>query len=297
MNYSNNFLKLGMYICALFFLVSSCTDDFDDLNLNPNSPDEESVTSIEPLIGHVQRHTFAPDRYSSWRGNLIMAGRAAEHFSFGFAGTWFPDGAGLDGGNAGWNDASWDQPLERNVGTYTKLDQLTSADGKFSDAGANAVAKIMKSFLIQRISDQFGDMPYSELGSASFPKYDSQEDIYTGIMADLKSAIDALESYSADNIESIAGGDIMYGGNVQSWIEAANTLRLRMALRSNNVRDNKSIIDECLGKPFIASNSSNVQLAQDPSQTDPVGNSWYSIWNTWFNSETGGTPAGWVVCE
>ncbi len=291
-------IKLYIPIFILIMGLVSCTDGFEDLNTDGNNANEQNITSINPLIGHVQRHIFAPDRYSSWRGNLIMGARSAEQFSFGFTGTWFPDGAGLDGGNAGWNDASWDQPIDRNLGTLNKLNDLTASGGRFEDAGANAVVKIMKSFLVQRLTDQFGDIPFSELGSANFPKYDSQAEVYNGVMNDLTDAISTLGSSSAV-VESISQGDYMFAGDTEKWIAAANTLRLRMALRSSNASGNnaQANIDLSLNESFINDNSGNVQLAQDPAQTDPVGNSWYGIWNTWLNTETGGTPAGWVLAE
>jgi hypothetical protein len=90
-----------------------------------------------------------------------------------------------------------------------------------------AVAKILQQFLFWKITDAWGDVPYSQALQglkAITPVYDKQEDIYKGILATLASA-----SASFDN--GPIPGDIIYGGDVASWKRAANSLSMLVAIQ------------------------------------------------------------------
>ena len=63
--------------------------------------------------------------------------------------------------------------------------------------------------------------------------YDSQEDVYKAFFAELDDAIDVLTSYheASASAKLLANFDFVFGGDVESWVKFANTLRLRLALR------------------------------------------------------------------
>jgi len=283
-------------LCTIFIGgVFSCTNDFEEINTDKNNVSSESIENISPLVTQVQRHAFIEARYNTWRGNLIFAERFAEQFSFGFSATWFPDGAGFRYDNIGWNDAAWDTPMGEVTAPLKELIQLTSEGGKFEDSCTNAVVSIIKGFFYLRMTDQFGAVPYTEGGKGGIPQFEEQEVVYNLILASLTESIEALKSCDG-TLETIAEGDMVYQGDVKKWLAAANTLRLRMALRSREANGgNVDIIAESLNNPFINSAQDNFKIAQDPSNADPVFNGYYSIWNTWQGCC--GPAASWVVAE
>ena len=70
-----------------------------------------------------------------------------------------------------------------------------------------------------------GDIPYSEALRAEdeevyFPKYDSQKDVFLGLLNELDEA-DRLFS-AGTNFE----GDYIYGGDVTKWRKAVNVMQL-----------------------------------------------------------------------
>lgn len=80
-----------------------------------------------------------------------------------------------------------------------------------------AVAKIWGAFLFQRMTDLYGNVPYSEAGYAFHqniykPKYDSQESIYTDMIEQVKEGISLL-STEKPGIE----GDLFYNGDISQW--------------------------------------------------------------------------------
>jgi hypothetical protein len=91
------------------------------------------------------------------------------------------------------------------------------------------VAKIMKAIVTKRITDLYGDIPYTQAGqSISFlnPKYDSQESIYKALISDLKSGRDMLNS-----AQTKPKGDVLYGGDVNKWKKLANSTLLQATLQ------------------------------------------------------------------
>jgi hypothetical protein len=95
---------------------------------------------------------------------------------------------------------------------------------------------VMRSWLFQIMTDVWGDIPYSEALQGTgetriiTPKYDTQEQVYNGILADLKRANEIITSGQA-----VANGDLIYGGDMPDWKKFANSLRLRAAMRLSQV--------------------------------------------------------------
>jgi hypothetical protein len=126
------------------------------------------------------------------------------------------------------------------------------------------VALILKSWLFSLATDSYGDIPYSEAIKAKtsgvyLPKYDTQEAIYNGLLADLKKANEILGTSN----ETIAG-DILYNGSVIKWRRLANSLRLRLLMRISKKRsvnaDMQAIVGNLTQNPIMTSNDDNAEL-------------------------------------
>ena len=119
------------------------------------------------------------------------------------------------------------------------------------------VALVLKSWMFSLATDCYGDVPYSEASQGKtgmlFPKYDTQEEIYNGILADLSEANTLLNG--AINVT----GDLIYGGDVKKWRKLANSLRLRYLMRISDRRDvsadMKAILNDPAGNPIFESNA------------------------------------------
>jgi hypothetical protein len=91
------------------------------------------------------------------------------------------------------------------------------------------VAMIMKAIVIKRVTDIWGDVPYSQafkgLGNIS-PAYDKQEDVYKTLISELKAGRDMLNA-----AQQGPTGDILYNGNVTKWKKLANSVLLQATLQ------------------------------------------------------------------
>ncbi len=112
------------------------------------------------------------------------------------------------------------------------LEARLLAEKKDGDAYTNLiqVCRIMWVMTMQRITDLYGDIPYSQAGMAKYgilyPKYDKQEDIYRLMLAELEDAISKLNPG-----KPAPGGDLFYKGNISRWRKFGYSLMLRVAMR------------------------------------------------------------------
>lgn len=117
------------------------------------------------------------------------------------------------------------------TGTYSgSLYDLQNIILQDQSNNMSAVSKILQQYLFWTITDRWGDVPYSESlmgASASRPKYDTQEEIYKGMIQALKDANTMFDG-------SLITGDLIYNGDVAAWKRTANTMRLLMALQLSN---------------------------------------------------------------
>jgi hypothetical protein len=96
-----------------------------------------------------------------------------------------------------------------------------------------ACAKILQAYTYQVLTDNFGDIPFSqslkEEAGVLTPAYDTQHDIYHGLIALTKSGLASIDE-SAGAITP-GGEDLLLHGDMGLWRKFGNTLLLRIYLR------------------------------------------------------------------
>jgi hypothetical protein len=199
-------------------LASSCSDRLAEINNNPNGIDP--ATANPNLVMPEVMSNAARSYLDLGYGDI---GGVVQHIQHD---GWF------DGVNHyGWGPQDWSGwygILRNNEFLYRRAVAL---DYKFHQG----VALTMRSFVFGVITDLWGDAPYSKgvKGDQSDeflkPAFDRQENIYKGIIEDLKAA-SALFA-SGDNTGYTTGYDLYYNGNAQQWHKFTNTLLLRYYMR------------------------------------------------------------------
>lgn len=207
------------------FTVVSCTENFDDLIKDPVAlaPNPSGQLTFTQLC-------MSGDGFYQHRTNLIYSGGFVQHYSGSWAVTEY-------GGKFKKVDeyatALWRNVYANELKNVVDIINNTSNDPLASNM--NAVAKIMKVMVAQRLTDIYGDVPYSQAGlgfsqGIVTPKYDKQEDIYNSFFKELEESYTQLNS-SGGSVK----GDLFYNGDISKWKKLANTLRLRLAMRISEV--------------------------------------------------------------
>lgn len=132
-----------------------------------------------------------------------------------------------------------------------------------------AITYIPMAYYASYVSDVQGSIAYTEAFLARYtglltPKYDAQEVLFDTLQAQLKRSVAILKTNPTVSQANLNSQDVYYGGNISYWIKAANSLRLRLAMRlvNRDAAKMKSLVEEILADDggLISSNNENWQL-------------------------------------
>jgi len=255
--------KLYIIIIAAIAGLSGCTDNFLEINTNPNS-----TNSIDPayLFTTSQRRGAMDDRvYYYTRGMACFESQM-------YANTNYTKEHCTDRYqfNGAWNGTLWGAAYAGDA-SKTYLSFVAEAEKIAKNNGMDnkeATCAIWKSFLFLQLTDMFGDIPYSEAFNdlIDYPKYDTQESIYPDIYRVLKESNAKLDAAKGNGMGL---ADLFYTGDISSWKRFSNSIRLRMALRISKVNPTlaKTWFDETLadGGGLMENNNQSCRLKTDPA--------------------------------
>ncbi|MFB6230290.1 MAG: SusD/RagB family nutrient-binding outer membrane lipoprotein [Salinibacter sp.] len=249
-------------------LVGLTACDSLDSRLQDINTDPTKETSLKPgfQLTNVQLLTSG-GRYETWRNNLIYNSTMVQHFA-SLTSYWAGDKYFYI---SSYSAAVWDRWYDSAVKEAVDLERRTR--GKKEMVNKNAVAKIMKVFIFHRLTDLYGDIPYSEAGLAFYegiskPKYDKQKNIYDSMLKELETAVGQFDQSKP----MYGNGDIMFDGSIAKWKKFGNSLMLRLALRMVKVNNSKA--QKWAQKAINGDGGlmeSNDDIAYIPHQSGPSG--------------------------
>lgn len=251
-NHINNFAA-SLLVFLLF--SAGCTKDFEEINKNPNVPgiDQASpnmllTNAIESMTDRVHEIFLGHEMGSCWVQHMAKVQYPDED-------RYVPRMSVI---NNTWNSfyaaSGFDVQTIYNIAVATKNDSY------------KAVALILKSYIVSVVTDEFGDVPYTEawMGSDATkpnltPVYDTQESIYAALLSNLEEANTLITDESPE-----ISGDILFDNDLMKWKKFANSLRLRLLMRRsdrvNPTEDMKKIIGDPDTYPIFESNDDNAAL-------------------------------------
>lgn len=286
-------LKIFSATLLLIFSLSSCSD-FEEINTKPDAFTSEEVSAKYFLTG-IQIELYAPNRYPYWRAQLIHADRFAGMFTFGFNGCWWNDGLAYSY-SGGYTDASYDW-MASYVSKLSVYQNFVKEGGDLENENYYALGLIMKGLYYQMYTDTFGMVPFTEASNPDIitPKFDTQEEIYRGVIADLDRAMEIIGSQTetGTGVELLTANDLFFNGNLQQWKKMANTLKLRMALRAQGATGAdfaETAIAEALASPLLTEEADNALLPKDIEISQWANAAYGDVWHNF-----GGRGSKWKV--
>lgn len=258
---------------ALLFIstgvISSCTNEFDKINIDPNNPAEPNTSLlISNSIRQIGNQTngiagWAKDIYPQYMSEIQYTNESRyQNKIYSFS-------------------PYYDGPLQDlqtvlNLNTSNETVGLPYVQAGGTTVNQVAVARILKSFYFLHMTDRWGMLPYSEalkgLGNIT-AKYDAQKDIYNSLFIELKEAATQLDESGNLN------GDILFSGDVKKWKKWANSLRMIAALHLSEVDEAtaKKEFVEALESGVLESNSDNVffKYLKDANNQNPLYDNYF----------------------
>ena len=262
--------KFLLLLGLVSFLVAGCTKDFEEINTDPNKA--ISVPTYALLTN--AQFQFSTNMFDAWWG-----GRQSMLWSQYWSQNNYTDEDRYSirqNTNSGYWRTFYliTTDLEEIIKINNDPEKKDLVSAYASNANQIATAMIMKAWIVQHLTDLYGDIPYSQawMGTEGnfLPAYDKQETIYKDVIAKLDAATAMIEVEG----KGWAQGDIIYGGDMSKWKKFANSLKLRMAMRIKKVDAalGTQLANEALAAGVLESNADNAvfQFLASPPNNAPM---------------------------
>ncbi|MEO3406047.1 SusD/RagB family nutrient-binding outer membrane lipoprotein [Mucilaginibacter sp. CAU 1740] len=216
------------FISLATLMQLSCTKEhLDQTNTDPT---KASAGTFDPnyLLSNTQ-FNFANTGYAQLLYEAMMTqGMASTLNYYGNGDKYVNAGSFNDYQKRIWNDGY------NAVSGVREMQLLANQKGAASYSNLIAIGDICFVLYMERITDTYGDVPYSQAAQAkagiTTPVYDSQSSIYPSMLSTLESAIGKLDA-SKDKPTS----DLFYNGDITKWKKFGYSLMLRIAMRMTKI--------------------------------------------------------------
>lgn len=251
-------MRINTKLFGLLILVLTtfaCTKDFEKMNTSPNDltsvPYKTLVTNSE--ISILNTYNSILNEAVSWtRYNVRNVYVHDDRYQ-------------LTGSGTNFNMYS---------GHIKNLKNALRLAEKAGDDNTVAVIKILRSYAFQNLTDWYGNIPYSEALKADdedhptiYPKYDTQKDIYTDLITQLKEANGLIDPQA-----NIGTADVIFNGNMMMWKRFCNSLLLRVYMRI-------SLVDPATAKAGIEA------IATDPGAFPVINSKETAAFKYWLPND------------
>lgn len=240
--------KLTMPILLPILLLAGCRQ-LDDYNINPNEP--VSVPTSYLLNGAMAgvANAYWGDSYcllfsQYWSQNYnpdISRYQLTPYYFYGWA-------------SPGNYSALLN--LQEVIRLCTEAPEANREGG--DPDNQIAVARIVRAFEFQAMTDCWGDIPYSQaVGESLSPIYDTQESIYRDLLRELDAAALQIRPDAPGPV-----ADLVFSGDMARWKKFAAALTLRIAIRLAD-RDwpaAKSAIEKAFATGAFGQNDDNARF-------------------------------------
>lgn len=219
-------MKKLLYLLFGLSLLVSCEDDFAELNTDPDI----GVPPPETLFTYAEKEMVTYKGGGEWYHENHQKMTWAQY---------------LVQGNANDSDINMILPGSKYDAFYLKImNHLTEMRLQISEFSPDeqkfyqklvAASEVLQAYFALRITDQFGDIPYSGATDGRReglldPDYDKQEVILSQLIDQLDNAILKMDEDIPETFD-FSSNDLAYQGDITKWIKFANAVKLRIATR------------------------------------------------------------------
>ncbi len=258
------------YIVALsaVAMLWSCQSDeqYENLNRDPKNPDAVAsdflFTAATVSLGDYTASPNVNEPLYRFLGQYLTTTTYTDEPNYDFTARQNPDAVWSEY----YTDVIYDlQDAKRVVNANEGLTQAQK------DARIGQL-EVIEVYTWHLLVDGFGDIPYTQAlqpSEFSLPVYDDAATVY----ADLISRLDAVGSMLSAG-QGYSGSDVVYSGDMSKWMLFANSLKLRMGIRLQDVNPSlsQSTVESAVSAGVFASNDDNatIDYQSNAPNTNPL---------------------------
>jgi hypothetical protein len=257
-----NKMKISIYITLLLLSVS-CSKDWLDVNTDPNNPKDATPALVFPaavastagivggqfaIVGGIWSQYYTQssgsNQYKTYDSYNILASTFNNQFNELYSGA---------------------------LNDYKYVKDKAAAEQNWSYV---LMATVMEAYTYQVLVDLFDQVPFREAlqGEGNFaPHYDDGQLVYDSLIARIDYAMGL--DFTASTSKDPGTSDYLFGGNITSWLQFANTLKLKIYLRQCYARPavaqaGIAAIDQTIG--FLSENAWLNIFVDSPDKGNPM---------------------------
>ncbi|WP_394772873.1 SusD/RagB family nutrient-binding outer membrane lipoprotein [Flavobacterium sp.] len=265
-------LKKLLYTTLFALALTSCNDTLDDINANPNATETPLASYL--LTGTLKQ---GADLYWGADNNFNSSLLFVQHW----AKIQYTEPDRYDVSNASFTTL-WDKGYATLI---TDLNTIINFPAEQANSNYKGIALTLRSWTFLLLTDAYGSIPYKEAGLKVTPAYNTQKEVYTGLLEDLKQAQSLLSPTNGT-----VTGDLAYKGDIAKWKKLVNSLRLRIALRISDKEPalaKQTAIDATTDAAgLISSNSETFQFVYTSSPQQNPASAWFETRDDFRISKT-----------
>jgi len=246
-----------LYILITSVILTSCSNNLEDLNKNIKDPSTVSGESLftgaqKALVDQMVDLSVNNNNTKLWAQYLqettytdesnydqVTRGIPSTHFAFLY------------------RDIIKDLEEAKTIIEATEYSLPDDIDAKVNKL---QIIELLEVYTYANLVETFGDVPYSEAinDDIFLPVYDDAETIYKDLIDRLTVAIDLFDTSS----ESFGVADNIYGGDAELWKKFGASLKLRMGVLLSDVDPAfaQSTVEEAYISGVFTSNSDNANF-------------------------------------
>ncbi|MEO7960292.1 MAG: SusD/RagB family nutrient-binding outer membrane lipoprotein [Ginsengibacter sp.] len=261
---------LSLLLISMLFLSIGCKKTFD-INQDPNNPtlDVGTPKIVFPVAAMGVAAVSGGDL-------AILGGIFGEQLTQAAASGQYK------------NIDQYDMKTTDNNAQYTTIFAYGLKNAQFvidkakqsEDWSFYLMGTVIKAYAAELLVDLYDQIPYTEAlqGSSNLnPHFDDGYSIYKALLDELDTALSKdFDARTVTDLRATGEGnvDIVFGGDIQKWIQFANTLELKMYLRMINAKPaeaQKGVEDlYARNATFLSSDAAVTGFIDAASQSNPL---------------------------
>ena len=274
---------IASFALLLGLMTFSCTEDFVEMNTNPNA---STAANPESLLAPTLHDLVWRNQNRAMRlNNEIMQVHVTTVDSREFH-RYFIRPTESD-----YMWRNWYVQLTDIKDMYAKAEESKLAGFETF----KGISLVLEAWTFSMLADMFGDIPYSEANQGKIgnvtPKFDPQRDVYLGLFEKLEEANTLLTS-SGDLPGALTEYDPLYAGNALLWRKFGNSLYLRLLLRASGKSESNAIskiqqITESTPAAYPVFSSALESAILPVGNTQPLTSAFFNFRDFDFNGDKG----------
>ena len=253
-------------------LITSC-EKFLDINHDPDAATEASLDLIMPS-------GIASTCYVVGCPYQTLGGYWAQYWTQSTDASQYRNIDSYNIKTDDFDDREWGELYRHALTDYRYIRNISSETENWS---YYLMATVMSAYTFHVLTDLYETIPFTEAlkgkeGELS-PKFDQQEVVYDGLIVMLDEALS--KNLNAETVVKPGDDDFLFGGDMEKWVQFANTLKLKIYLRQSYIRQETAQAGIAAmyeaGAEFLAENAAMTQFTDVKEKRNPLYDQKYHL--------------------